>query len=454
MQKQSYIYIFISIFFCLLSQKNSFGQEQVKVLHISLKTEIDPRAERYIELAFQAAKTQNVDYVLLEMDTYGGRVDNADAIVKHILDYEKPVFVFINNNAASAGAWIAIACDKIYMVESGTIGAATVVNQTGEQMPDKYQSYMRGKMRATAEDKGRNPAIAEAMVDASLAVENVIDSGKVLTFTTKEAIKNKYCEGNVQSIENILSKNNIINYEVIPYELSWTDQVIAFFLNPYLSGILLLVMLGGIYFELQSPGIGFPLIAAIIASVLYFVPYYFHHLAESWELILFGIGILLIAAEIFVIPGFGVAGLLGIGTVLGSAFLMMVNNDGFSFDFVNTQAMFDAMTTVIIGLAGAIALVVFALPKLLNSSSFKRRVSLEKSMEADEGYTSNTYSEDMVGSIGITHTVLRPSGKMDLDGEIYDVSTRGDFIEKDVKIIIISQEGGSFKVKKWEEDKQ
>lgn len=450
MQKRLYFLLSLSIFFGF----QSLGQEKTKVLHISLKEAIDPRAERYIELAFAEAQTQNIDYVILELDTYGGRVDNADAIVKHILDFKRPVFAFINNNAASAGAWIAIACDRIYMVESGAIGAATVVNQGGEQMPDKYQSYMRGKMRATAEEKGRNPAIAEAMVDANLAVENVVDSGKVLTFTTNEALKHQYCEGKVQSLEEILTQNKITNYEIIPYELSWIEQFMAIFLNPYLSGILLLIMLGGIYFELQSPGIGFPLLAAIVATVLYFIPYYFHHLAESWELILFGLGVLLIAVEIFVIPGFGVAGLLGIGTVLGSAFLMMVNNEGFSFDFVHTQALFDAMTTVVIGLAGAIALVVFALPKLLNSASFKRRISLEKSMEAEEGYTSNTYDENMVGSVGITYTVLRPSGKIDLEGEIYDASTRGDFIEKDVKVIIISQEGGSFQVKKWEEDNQ
>lgn len=306
-----------------------------RVMVMEIKAEIDPRMLRYVTLALDHAETTGADYVIVEMDTYGGLLTDAKDIVDLIMGFKKPIWVFVHNDAASAGALISIACDSIYMAPGATIGAATVVEGAGGQAaPDKYQSYMRSIMRSTAEENGRDPRIAEGMVDEKIVIDSVKQAGKVITFTTTEAIANGYCEAKVESIEDILKRNKVTQYDIEYFELGVSERIIAFFLNPVISGLLILVIFGGIYFELQTPGIGFPLFAAIVALVLYLVPYYLNGLAEYWEILALFVGVVLILLEIFVIPGFGVAGVTGIALTVSSLVLIMLNNDFFNFEFV------------------------------------------------------------------------------------------------------------------------
>ncbi|MFM7328655.1 MAG: NfeD family protein, partial [Bacteroidota bacterium] len=279
------------------------------VMVMEIRDEIDPRMRRYVKLALEHAGKINADYIVIDMDTYGGVLTDAKEIVDLIMAEKRPVWVFINTDAASAGALISIACDSIYMAPGASIGAATVVNGTdGAAAPDKYQSYMRSIMRSTAQENGRDPRIAEGMVDEKVVIDSIKQAGKVITFTTAEAIEAGYCEAKVESIAELLKRNNVVNYELVTYRLGVVDRIIAFFLNPFISGLLILIIIGGIYFELQTPGVGFPIVAAITALVLYLVPYYLGGLAENWEILTLLVGIGLILAEVFVIPGFGVAG--------------------------------------------------------------------------------------------------------------------------------------------------
>jgi len=380
------------------------------------------------------------------MNTFGGAVNDADEIRTRILDYKKPVWVFIDNNAASAGALISIACDSIYMSRGASIGAATVVTQDGSAAPDKYQSYMRSIMRSTAEAKGRDPKIAEAMVDESLEVDSISNAGEVITFSTSEAMKYGFCEGEAETIEEILKINGVENYTIEEFTLSSTEKVIKFFLNPFISGLLILVIIGGIYFELQTPGVGFPLAAALVALVLYLVPYYLNGLAENWEILMFVIGITLIALEVFVIPGFGVAGVTGMVMTLASLILVMLNNDLFDFSFVNAEEIFTAVVTILGGLAGGIILIFFGGLKFTDTKLFQK-ISLQETEKRSEGYTSNFKQESYIGKRGIAYTVLRPSGKVKIDEEIFDAYTRGDYINEGDPVIVIGEEGTSLKVK-------
>ncbi len=438
------------LLFCLISSLslnyNVFGQTKPKVMVMELKAEIDPRTNRYVDLALKYADEIKADYVIIEMDTYGGAVTDAKDIVENIMDFDKPVWVFINKDAASAGALISIACDSIYMSPGANIGAATVVTQDGAAAPDKYQSYMRSTMRSIAEEKGRDPKIAEAMVDQTIEIEGISPAGQVITFSTNEAIEHGFCEAKVSSIEEILTRNKIDNYELIKYEQSTTEYIISIFLNPFISGILIMVIIGGIYFELQTPGVGFPIAAALIALVLYFVPYYLTGLAENWEIIAFFIGLLLIGLEIFVIPGFGVAGILGITLTLSSLILVMLNNDAFDFTYVDYNSIIVAIIAASLGVFGGVALL-FIVGIKMTDSKFFARVALTDTMNRSEGYTSSFIKESMIGKKGVAHTVLRPSGRVMIDGEVFDAYTRGDYIDKDQKIIVTSEEGTSLKVK-------
>ena len=434
------------VLFCLICSTALAQKSNVMVMEI--KDEIDPRMLRYVKLAIENAESTKADYVIIDMDTYGGVLTDAKEIVDLLMDFKKPIWVYINSDAASAGALISIACDSIYMSPGATIGAATVVEGSGGQAaPDKYQAYMRGIMRATAEKNGRDPRIAEGMVDERIVIDSIKQEGRVITFTTSEAIKFGYCEGQVESIEDILTKNKIENYEINTFRLGVIEKIIAFALNPFISGLLILVIIGGIYFELQTPGIGFPLFAAVTALVLYLIPYYLNGLADYWEIIALFIGVLLIVAEIFVIPGFGVAGVAGITLTVVSLILIMLNNDFFNFEFVLLGDIVVASAVAFGGLTGGLAVLFFGGARLMQSKAFQR-MALSETQESSKGFTVNTQAKSMEGKTGTAYTVLRPSGKVMIDDQLFDAFTRGDYVEKGDPIVVIESEGVTLKVKR------
>ncbi len=443
MLNKLFSFLLITISFSTWAQDTS----DVQVLHLKVLDNIDPRTNRYTELGLEKAKEMDVDYVILELDTYGGALNDADEIRTRILNFDIPIYAYINKDAASAGALISIACDSIYMAGGSSIGAATVVTQDGAAAPDKYQSYMRSIMRSTAEATGRNPKIAEGMVDEDIDLDSIATEGKVVTFSVSEAINFGFCEAEVSSIDEIMSRSDVVEYEITEFKLGAADKIIALFLNPFVSGILILVIIGGIYFELQTPGVGFPILASIIAAILYFTPYYLNGLAENWEIIAFLLGLILLALEIFVIPGFGVAGVAGLVVMISALVLVMLNNDNFDFSFVNMKDLFIAISTTLGGLFAAIILMFFGGVRLTNSRYFQR-VALQETQTKDTGYTSSFYkSKSLIGKTGKAQTILRPSGRVEIEGEIYDAFTRGNYIDAGTPIEVVSDEGTSLKVK-------
>jgi membrane-bound serine protease (ClpP class) len=430
----------------------SFSQEipgKKLIYKFDIKKEIAPPVWRSTKIALEEAVEKNADIIFIEMSTYGGMLESADSIRTKILNSPIPVICFIHHNAASAGALIAIACDSIYMSTGSSIGAATVVDQTGQVVPDKYQSYMRAMMRSTAEATGRDPNIAQAMVDPRIEIEGVIDSGSVLTFTASEAMKHGYCEGIAESTEDVLKLAGITDYEIYEQELTAMDKIIGWLINPFVSGILIMVIVGGIYFELQTPGLGFPSIAAILAALLYFAPLYLEGLAEHWEILIFIVGIVLVAVEIFAIPGFGVAGITGIFLVVTGLTLAMINNIGFDFKPVNFNNLIASLFLVIISFFGAIIGSYFLTKKMFTHSRLFGSLALETVESAEEGYTaSDTRYREMVGKKGTAHSMLRPAGKVMIDGEMFDATAITGYIDKGQEIEVVRYETTQLFVRK------
>ena len=435
-------FFFISIFW-IFTFSELFAQ---RIYHFKIENEIAEPTGILVDSALAAATRLKADYVIAEINTFGGRVDIADAINQKFLDYPKPIWAFINNNAYSAGALIAIACDSIYMAEGSNMGAVTPVNgATGQYAPEKVRASIRAKMRASAEANGRNPKIAEAMVDETLDYDSLVTPGKLIVFTTSEAIKNGYCEGKANSVEDILAKYDMRKAEIIRYVPSTLEKIISFFLNPAVSSFLVLLIIGGIYFELQTPGVGFPIIAAIIGLVLYFVPYYVRGLAENWELLLFLGGVALIAIELFLLPGSKIFAIAGLLVMFGALGLMMLGNDGLSFEGVPQKALINALIVTSVGLFGSATLIALVAPKIATSKKFSH-IALQTTQDSKDGYVA-AQTTTMIGKEGSTYTVLRPSGKVIIDGQLYDAFTQGDFIEKDKKILVIGQEGAELIVR-------
>ena len=466
-QKMKRILSGLILLFTLAGVINAQDEEKILVYKFDIKKVIAAPIWRTTKISLEEAKNAGADYVLIHMNTYGGQVDMADSIRTAILNFPLPVMVFIDNQAISAGALISIACDSIYMRPGGNIGAATVVNQSGEQVPDKYQSFMRGMMRSTSEAHGkipvvengdttwiwhRDPAIAQSMVDPKVYVEGVSDTGSVLTLTTLEAINLGFCEGEANSIEEVLRLAGIENYDIKEFKPGAVEKIIQLFLNPIVSGLLIMIVIGGIYFELQSPGIGFPLIAAIFAAILYFAPLYLEGIAANWQVLVFVAGIVLVAIEIFAIPGFGIAGVLGIAGIIAGLTFGMIDKINFRFgpSPLAGNTVIAAFAIVFISMLTAFILSIWGSKKMLTSNRLLGRFALQKIQETDKGYVSVDVGKQksVVGMTGIAYTVLRPSGKVMINNEIYDAKSEVSYIEKGMRIIVKREESGQLYVLK------
>ncbi|MDY0104055.1 MAG: NfeD family protein [Lentimicrobium sp.] len=439
---------------CLILGINSYAQtgtnEKSGLIYVfDIKQEIAPPVWHNTKKAFREARDLKADIILIHMNTYGGMVETADSIRTAILQSPIPVWVFIDNNAASAGALISIACDSIYMREGANIGAATVVNQTGEAMPDKYQSYMRSTMRSTAEATGRDPDIAQGMVDPRIRIEGVSDSGQVITFTVTEAMKYGYCNAQANSIEEILKITGKKGFKVVEQQLTATDRIIGFLTKPMISGLLIMIIIGGIYFELQTPGVGFPIAAAVVAAIVYFAPLYLEGLAANWEILIFVIGVVLLLVEIFAIPGFGVAGISGIILIVGGLTLSMIDNIGFNFTGVPLDGAIVAFFIVIIASFFSLIGSFFISRKLFGGHTMFGDLALLSTQQTSEGYaSSDVHYTEMMGQTGEAFTMLRPAGKVSINEQIFDAVAEAGFIDKGEPIRVVKYENAQLIVRK------
>ena len=435
----------IGAFISYFSAVSAYSQEKQgkdTVYVIEIRQNIDNSSMRKLSLGLEDAQAKGADYIILHLDTYGGAVDAADSMRKAILHAPVPVVAFVDLQAASAGALISIACDSIYMRPGASIGAATVVNQNGEVMPDKYQSFMRGMMRATAEAHGRradgtwfrDPAIAEKMVDTA----------GVLSFTPDEAIEARYCEGKAESIDEVISIMELDDCEIVHQQLSWIERFILMMLSPVLQGIFLMMIVGGIYFEVQSPGLGLPSVIALLGAVLYFSPLYISGLALNWEIILFVLGLILLAVEIFVTPGFGVAGVIGAILTLTSLIFAMIDNDTLYFEGkLNLRAFLEPCAIVLVSTVTALILSIWGAARLYPRKSFAY-IAQKTELKGDEGWV-GVDTESIAGLKGkevTAATEMCPSGKVELDGRQYEAVMEYGSANAGDRLRVIRSEGG------------
>lgn len=434
-----------------------------RIYIFELKEEIGAKSWRKTQKAFKEAQEWNANTIIIHMNTYGGLLSAADSIRTAILNSKIPVWVFIDDNAASAGALISIAAKKIFMTKGSSIGSATVVDQQGTPAPDKFQSYMRSRMRTTAEAHGgdtiitktdtiitwkRNPKIAEAMVDPDIEIKDVSKKGKVLAFTTNEAIRHGYCEGEFENINQIISKYITAPYETKEQQLTSIDHIINFFINPIVQGILIMLIIAGIYFELQSPGIGFALAVSIICTILYFIPLYIEGIAAYWEIILFVAGVLLLIVEIFVTPGLGLFGVVGAAMTIAGLTLAMIDS---------VELIYNPMLFVAIGRSLLLVTIVSIISifgsiwlggKLFTSKHFKA-LALNDMQKISQGYVGiDVTIKTMKGKTGIAKTDLRPSGSVEIELQQYDAKAINGYINVGDNVIVVRDEMAQLYVKK------
>jgi membrane-bound serine protease (ClpP class) len=321
---------------------------------------------------------------------------------------------------------------------------------------------MRAMMRATAEAHGRDtvvsgrdtayrwirdPLIAEAMVDDRTVIPALIDSGKTLTLTAEEAVKWGYCDGIAESLHDVITGYlNMKEYKLETYRPTWLDNLTGFLMNPFFQSILIMIIIGGIYFEMQTPGMGFPSAAALIAAVLYFLPLYIEGLAANWEILLFLVGLILVAFEVFVIPGFGIAGIAGTLCVTVGLTLALIGNVNFDFEGVSGPEIGRSLLIVFFGLSLGFGGMLWLANKI-GTGGMMRNMALAADLE---NATSSPVLSAFVGKTGVAATVLRPSGKVIIDGKFHDGVSESGYMEKGTKVRVVRFENAQLYVEKEE----
>lgn len=433
----------------MLFLPNILSAQNDTVYVIDIKQDIDKVSMRKLNLGIKEATKIGADFIILDMNTYGGAVDAADSMRTAILQCAIPVISYVDVQAASAGALISIACDSIYMRTGSSIGAATVVNQNGEVMPDKYQSFMRGMMRSTAEAHGKvmveeNDTVKEIWHRDPAIAQQMVDTAKVLSLTPDEAIENHYCEGIAESMDEVIEKLDVEDPVIVNQKFSWIDKLVLFMMSPVMQAIFLMMMIGGIFFELQSPGIGFPTVIAVLGAVCYFSPLYIYGLALNWEIVLFVIGLILILVEIFVTPGFGVAGIIGIILSITALIFGLVNNDMLYFEgSLNLTPLVKPLGLVIISITVGLILAIWLASKLFPKKSFSI-ISQKTELKESDGWvgvqTDNL--SKLAGKEAIAATDMFISGKIEIDGIEYEAIMEYGTAVKGDRLKVLRNEGG------------
>ena len=376
--------------------------------------------------------------IILEVNTLGGRVDAAIQIRDAVLEATPRTVAFIHPRAISAGALIALACDNVLMSEGATIGAATPVQAGGggqaQAVGEKMVSYMRAEMRATAEANGRRGDIAEAMVDAEVVIDGIVEQGKLLTLDTDQAIKLGMADGRFDDLDAVLEALTLESPDLVSSELNWGEEIARWLTEPTISGLLLSVGMLGLMVAFYTRSVGAFTIAGFISLGLFFGGHAVVHLVGWEEALLFLVGVILVIIEIFFIPGFGVPGVLGLIFVITALVLSLIAMPlDVSFE---TGLLAEAMTRVLLSLLGAFVLALIAM-RMLSRTEFGRSLVLQT---AEIGWLSSPPASNVVGQTGSALTDLKPTGKVIIDGERYDAKSQREFISKGDRIRVIGKE--------------
>ena len=323
----------------LLAPEQGVSAQVEAVYLVEVYDTIDLGLAPYVKRVIDEATEAGAAGVILEVNTPGGRLDAALQIKNAILDSKVPVTAFINREAFSAGALIAIAAHNIYMAPGAVMGAATPVDQEGEQASEKVVSGVRKDFKAVAEVRGRNPLVAEAMVDEAVAVEGLVEEGKLLTLSTQEALEWGYAEGEVEDLLALLEALDLKGAQLIETSPRLRREPGALPHAPHRRLAAAVAGRAGAARGGDQLGFGVPGLAGATLLALFFWGHFLAGLA-GWEgVALVVVGLALIGVEVFLIPGFGVAGVLGIAAFLGGIFLSLIGEGAASEDFMRAGLM-------------------------------------------------------------------------------------------------------------------
>jgi membrane-bound serine protease (ClpP class) len=418
------------------------------VVIVPLVGEIEKGLVHFFNRGIAAATNLNARAFIIHMDTYGGRIDATEEIMQAVSRLSIPTYTFIDTKAISAGAIISSGTRTIYMAPQGQIGAAELrqmspipflgkSSKLDDDTKEKVYSFFRAQVRSACERNNHDYQLFLAMMDDSVVISNVVVSGELLTLTSQEAVTQGLAVAVVNSLGELLEKEGLSSAPLVRIESKSKERIARFLTSMAVSGLLLMLGIGGLFIEIRTPGFGVPGIIGIICLGLFFWGHTVAELSGWVHIALFVSGVVLLIIEIFVIPGFGIAGIVGITFMIAA--LVLALGDWSSPNL--GQELARAVAVLFSAFIGAcVLLAVFA--KLLPRTPFLNRIFLSQTMNKEDGYSVRDEKKlkRWVGQSGVAQTILRPAGKALINGTLLDVVTLGDFVEKNTKICVITTE--------------
>lgn len=433
-------FLFLLLLFSSIFTPVNVHASEEKVYIVPVEDAVEKALYSFLDRAMTTAENNNASAIIFKINTPGGRVDAATDIAKLFSGSSIKTVAWVDNQALSAGAYIALNADEIYMSPGSTMGAAAIIDGEGNAASKKAQSYWNSAMRAAAEQNNRDPKYALAMADENNSISELgAGKGKLLTLTESQALEVDYSEGTVENQAELLQVLGYENAEVQKMDESFAEKVARFVTNPVVIPILLTIGLLGLVIELFSPGFGIPGLTGITAFILFFFGHLVAGLAGYETIVLFLLGIGLLILEMF-LPG-GIVGALGGISIIGSLFVAGENN---------THMAVSILIALVVSLAVSILMVkVFG-----KQMKFLKRMILTDSTNSESGYVSNINRLDLIGRTGIAYTAMRPSGIAIVDDERIDVVTEGSFIDKDSLVKIVKTEGSRIVVREIKKNEE
>jgi membrane-bound serine protease (ClpP class) len=428
------------------SSERTSAQAPPRVVYvIPIEGMIDLGLAPFLARTIREAQQTGAAAVLLDINTFGGRLDAAVAMRDTLVNAPIRTIAFVNPRAISAGALIALATETIVMADGGTIGAAMPVVSGGGGQPqaadEKSVSYVRKEFGATAERRGRPPQFAEAMVDADVQIAGVVGQGKLLTLTTSEALTHKIADYTADTLTSALAVSGLPNADIRRASQTWAETFVRFVTHPVVSSLMMTIGMLGLLVEIRTPGFGIPGAVGLLSLGLFFWGHWIVQLAGWEELLLIAVGAVLLGLELFVIPGFGVAGLAGIVALAAGLGMTLIGAGATSGIIV--RALGRVAISILLAIAGGLVLL-----RMLPRLPFGRRLVLDVEMGAAQGYTSSPESDRLhLGRTGTAVSPLRPAGIADLDGERVDVVSDGGFINAGAAVEVIRVDGNRIVVR-------
>ncbi|MCX6089071.1 MAG: hypothetical protein NTX88_01585 [Candidatus Atribacteria bacterium] len=440
-RKKCFQAVFFVLLILVIVSIPLFSSEKPSVFWVPLKDVSDLGAVEwglasFTRRALLEAQEQGAEVVVFEIDTFGGRVDAMLFMKDLILNAPIKTVAFVNSKAWSAGVFLALSCEVIMMAPDASMGAAEprTGQETAETPPDpKTISAIRAQIEALAETRKRDPHLFAAMVDRNIEIEGLKEKGELLTLTATAALERGAADYIARNQQEVLEKLGLKEPVINTLSPSWSETLARILTHPTIVPLLLLVAFGGILIEIMTPGFGFPGAAGIVALLLFFGGRYFAGLA-GWEpLILFLAGILLLSLELLVIPGFGITGITGIGALAVSLYLVLRTTSVLFWEVAFSQLL---LYMAIMG--GIFLVLLFFLP----NNPIWKKMGLYKNDQQQEILEEKALNDQsLVGKKGLTKTILRPSGIVEIEWKRYDVVTRGEFIEPGKIVVVDKVEG-------------